>query len=1031
MSWRLWLVLGWLGTVPAMALTVGGGDIEATVTDGVVTELRNKLTGERLSGRAGDLCGWWRQQGPGSFTWQSGAAAAVDTSIRAVGDKLVVQQRVEGREPGLRGVQWGLTVPSSASILVPGHSGLQFVADGPLSAMDFQYPQGWECQFVLVATARGGFLIQATDVAQHYKRLSIRRRADCWELGFESQVTGPFNRATRVDSTAWWLRAYAGDWTRGAALYRAWASAAFAPTGLDEQRPSWVAQTQCVVTGGLDEAMLTALAKRVRPEQTVIYVPSWRRDGYDRNYPDYTPLPEIPAQVRRARAMGFHVMLHCNYFGCTPENPAYEQLRAYHVRRAWDGRLDYWDWQRSTPPIKFAYLNPAAKAWRQLLVDRLAEVVRVTGCDSLHLDQTLCIENDQNGLIDGLNMMQGNLALHRDLRERLPEVALSGEGLNEITYRYEAFAQRHLAGLNHADRQWDLETIGAAHPVSSAILRPYTAIYGYLGMASPLDADYYLAWQTGYERFGVLPTLMWPNAADLAGGAPLVAQVVREAQWFQSHQPRVSFDGYGADTRFAWRCADGATVQWRREGAGAVLVAGPTVLARRVSGVGEYTGAGTIDTALGYDEQRVFGLDPRANYAWRPESRDLQRPHVAAAPRGVVLSGSVAGPVGVLRLTEPATEVALPAVTQGVRCGVRLRDGRTVWEAGGSLTHTTGAVVQRRHDSLFVHPPWRAEGVAAAADPVAKGLGETLVEYLLRLPAAPATAFSAQVGLDKSAWDRPSDGVTFRVVARAGEVVVTATRHVRPGAMEPLVLDLAKLAGREMTLTLETSPGPAGDPTFDWALWTTPRVAPRGSRPVELAYVSGGPLRTVYSADGPATLAADGGRWRLTVPSPGTTYLLRGEPTAVQAGVRLAEVPFESALREDGGRYSAARSFMRAGRAEAAVGGRRRAGLSTHPPNNGQIEVYCPVRLPVEPLRLTGYCGLRDGHQSKGVGFRIRVGDRELWRTDLPAGASQWVPVAADLREFAGREVVLVLVADSLGDYGHDWAHWGDLVFER
>ena len=50
-----------------------------------------------------------------------------------------------------------------------------------------------------------------------------------------------------------------------------------------------------------------------------------------------------------------------------------------------------------------------------------------------------------------MTMAEGNIALHRQLREALPGVALSGEGLNEVTYRHEAFAQRHAWGLRHAE----------------------------------------------------------------------------------------------------------------------------------------------------------------------------------------------------------------------------------------------------------------------------------------------------------------------------------------------------------------------------------------------------------------------------------------------------------------------------------------------------------------------------------------------------------------------------------------------------
>ena len=124
--------------------------------------------------------------------------------------------------------------------------------------------------------------------------------------------------------------------------------------------------------------MIQALAKRVDPKQTLLYVPGWRKFGYDRMYPDYEANADFPAFLAKAHELGFKVMVHCNYFGCQMENPAFQQVKDYQVRRPWDGQLDYWIWQRATPLIKFAYIDPAAKAWRDLLVSRLAELVRLT-----------------------------------------------------------------------------------------------------------------------------------------------------------------------------------------------------------------------------------------------------------------------------------------------------------------------------------------------------------------------------------------------------------------------------------------------------------------------------------------------------------------------------------------------------------------------------------------------------------------------------------------------------------------------------
>ena len=295
---------------------------------------------------------------------------------------------------------------------------------------------------------------------------------------------------------------------------------------LEQKGPAWAREIRFVVIMSLDQPTLKELASHCNPAQTLLYLPGWRKDGYDRNYPDYTANAELAPFVAEAHRLGFRVMLHVNYFGCDPKNPLYESLKQWQVRDPFSGELQWWEWP-AQPPIKFAYINPASRAWREMFVKRMVEVVGQYGADAFHLDQTLCIYNDKNGIIDGLNCIEGSLALHRELREALPEVALSGEGLNEITCQYEHFAQRHIWGMDHAHRTWDDRQVAMSHAISSAVLTPYTQIYGYLGMANPNDTVLFNVWRRAYEHFGVLPTYAWPDKAQLDQLSAPVAAVLR------------------------------------------------------------------------------------------------------------------------------------------------------------------------------------------------------------------------------------------------------------------------------------------------------------------------------------------------------------------------------------------------------------------------------------------------------------------------------------------------------------------------
>ncbi len=120
--------------------------------------------------------------------------------------------------------------------------------------------------------------------------------------------------------------------------------------------------------------------------------------------------------------------------------------------------------------------------------------------------------------------------------------------------------------------------------------------------------------------------------------------------------------------------------------------------------------------------------------------------------------------------------------------------------------------------ALFEHPP----AVQAM----------TRVSYTL--PALPEhAALELGVGLLPDAWQGAGDGVEFRVVANAdGQDEVLFDQYVDP-KHDPAArrwldarLDLSRYAGRAIQLRFETGPGPAGDNTADWAVWSEPILLP-------------------------------------------------------------------------------------------------------------------------------------------------------------------------------------------------------------
>ena len=317
---------------------------------------------------------------------------------------LVLRHHYSGKAEGVWGVSWEIAnIPLEYAIIVPGRSGVRLTPETASRREQFDYPIGWEAQLVIVEGPKGGFYVWADDTQGRYKRLLVERSASGWRLTLTTLNNAPFDRLTECESVPWHLNVYQGDWRVPARRYREWAEQHFKPVKIEQQKPAWIQDIRCVVIMGLNTEVLEALPGRLDPQQTILYIPSWRAAGYDRDYPVYDqPLEGLRPFVKRAHALGFRVMLHVNYFGVDPLNPLYEQFAPFQVRDPWgEHPLKWWLWTRAEPEIRFAYINPAHAAWRRTFVDAMVKLCRDNRIDSLHLDQTLCIYNDHNGLLEG------------------------------------------------------------------------------------------------------------------------------------------------------------------------------------------------------------------------------------------------------------------------------------------------------------------------------------------------------------------------------------------------------------------------------------------------------------------------------------------------------------------------------------------------------------------------------------------------------------------------------------------------------
>ena len=1049
---------------PVLALTAAQADdalalrapkFEATLERGNLTALKfaghDLVTGMKAPDMTGLMTltkpGWvregtgdagpWTGAKPATRTYQNLAdlaGAQLVEQYALEGGELIITQKGTSPQAGVTGVQWGVaSIPLTYNILVPGNGGICIKRGSPGAQWQFDYPISWESQMVVVEGPGYGLGVWAEDAVGRYKTLKVSKDAGGFRLTFLTQTNAPFAPQTECASVRWHVMPYSGDWRVPARRYREWAAKALSPTPRERQTPAWAKDIRFVALVGQETPVLEGLAKRVDPKQTLLYVPGWRKFDYDRMYPNYEANADFPAFLEKAHALGFKVMVHCNYFGCDPKSPEYATYEKYQVRNPNSHEREWWLWERADPIIKFAYINPACKAWRDLQVARWKEVVAKYHVDALHLDQTLCIYNDDNGLMDGLTMIEGNIAIQKELHEALPQVAISGEGLDEVTMRYEAFAQRHAFGLDFVGRTWDRRTLEMAHPISSYLVNPYTQPYGYLGFTSPADGQFYAAWRENYRMWGVLPTIAWPTAGQLEKPEGFVKQVLDEGAFFTQHRLNPDFDGeWPAEVCFPYKGEDGTRAAFRLADGGTTFGSAQREVSRIITGVSQIALPGSLPGWKCYDDKRMFGLNRTKWYAYSPEPRDMKAFHVSRLPDDFTVSRVTATEqMATVEVNDNAASIMLADRFDTAKCGSQPFGGEATEMIGAMPGADNGAMFTPASENIFAHPPWRATvknpqtGVLEA-----NGTGIAYAAFPLDLPDIQGSIrFACTVAMDQGAvGEGKTDGVLYTVIAAAAEepeVKTKAEVYNATADRKPLTLDLGALRGKKITLRLEVDPGPNKQATFDWARWYSPRVEIERHEQASIG-LANMPFTNALASGGAATFTGTAAEGSFAMEFPGTLILLKDPPQPVTLPLDLAKIPFLTTfISAATGELLYQPQYAAATTGENTVGGVTRAGLFTHPPNEGLTEVAYPIVLPAEPAKLHCFVGLRDGSKSEGCGFIVKVNGQKVAYVHKVPG--EWSELTADLAPWAGKPVVLALALDSVGPFNFDWGCWGEV----
>ena len=1012
-------------------------------TNGVITHLYNKLTEENYTlplgvggvtgfrGRSGllkrDSRSIWIDQATliearkiaplqAEILFRQGRnEVRLFIGVDARSGDLLLEQEGTSDTTGVYGIQWGcgnLNV-RNLDLILPARGGQIIDAESPIISRTFTYPGLWkagiwEAQLAILQGEQGGFFVRGADETFQFKALHYEKDGESFALGFETQNQAPFDVLTSAKSVIWRLNTYSGDWRVPARQHREWMEQTFKPWRLD-QMPSWVQEIGLVVNllGLLDTNVLDKLAEQVDPTKTLLYLVDWTKDGHDMNYPEYTPQEGFGEFVKVAHRYGFRVMPHTNLVGVSPYHPLYSEFKKSQFRDEWSGNLIGWEWEQTESPHRHAWINLADSKFRKFFVQQLKEIWEKYRVDAFFLDISHAVINDANGLIEGLTPAQGNVQMHLELAEAMPGVVFGGEGLHEVTFFRESFAQRWSVS------PWHGGPSARPHPISSFLFSPYTLPYGHLGLPNPdVEPKLYQEFLDSYESWGVLPTLRLRRVAQLEPENVEAQNLLSIARAWQQLGFKPDFErDWEADTLFQYVGKNGEIATLKTTDGGAIFdLPQKGAGYERVFGVTQVKTDRSLPYWHAYNETTLLGLDPKKSYLLSDTPRDFSQAHINSLPEGVSVTKSrVTGNAALFRIekTDVTHEIDLLSQFHLVRTGIVVNRQEMPRQHGARFEPKETSISGIRKATIWANLPW--QGIS----------GDTFGEWTLSLPESPDVRLEFDIGL----WDGPghekSDGGTF-IVSIQDNVIFR--EHYNQRRWKHISLDLTAYQGQQVTLRFTTNPGPNGDPGWDWPVWAEPKIITEPSdmlTKVEFFF----PNEPIKSF--PDTIRGiEQGRYLLNTKLPAQILFFFESGAEVVSPYNLRDTDFVAGLQfgdifRPGSVWSSGEPTI------ATIDGIPKETIFAHPPPDGQTVLQFLLSLPqAREVIFSFSMGLQKGC-SDGVFFKVLVnGETQFERF---ADTFKWEDANISLSRYEGETMLLELVTDSGETVSCDWAHWADL----
>jgi len=420
------------------------------------------------------------------------------------GDLLIEPSGYSSR-PGVLACRWTLAgLAESLELVAPFFQGIKLPLDDPLIANSYwNWPISWEAGLAILQGEQEGCWVHAQDTLYRYKALQVGSHSCPRSLGFDTQAYGPLDDNLAAGGITWRINVYQGDWRVPATAYRDWLWQAYHLQPRAAARKPWLRDITLAVSWcESDPDLLDALAEQVQPHKTLLHLAQWRTDPYDENYPTFTPSAQAATFVEKGKAMGFHILPHCNSVDMDPTHPLYAYLRDFQYRDIRSKRLLGWAWEEgrvlsvpnsgaslleNRPRKVMVKIHPGLAMWRSLLAENIQSALNTLAMDSVFIDVTLCSFNLHNALVENTTSTEGMKLLIDYIARLNAGVVVAGEGLNEITMQGLSLAQAHLFN-SFSSSCADLERAGGC-PLNALLFDGLCRTFGYSALSGKTEDE--------------------------------------------------------------------------------------------------------------------------------------------------------------------------------------------------------------------------------------------------------------------------------------------------------------------------------------------------------------------------------------------------------------------------------------------------------------------------------------------------------------------------------------------------------------